>query len=373
MPSRSASKKIASIQLVTGSHPRHHQMVDDIEGDSPLHLRRVPQSLQAQAYRRNSRRVASWCSCSEACLCLMGVFALLGGGCQVIYGLMPELLPNGLRHRLDFIFGRSKSDGSTSFAPYQPPPHSPLPLPPLLSPPSPPRPPPVPPPLPPCPPPMPVVDQVNMRFQHGGPSSDPSMAGVIVHQFDGQEDAVKRWLPCPIDAWCSEFSDRFAASVINKRAAYLFNTDGGLIFRMSPGHLNRIYCSFQADGGSMTATCLPPGASDTCLPGCWKDQPNWCTQERPWQCAFRPEHLGTMMQMQEDTHSAVYNEIILSTEHFMRHLPSSLEAMFVTSPSDMQTRRAHRQFLDTYSLTAREIPLLLYTKNSKQGPFSELS
>ena len=225
---------------------------------------------------------------------------------------------------------------------------------------------------------MPVVEQVNARFRWGAPSNDPNEAGLIVHQFDGQEAHPKRWLPCPsTKTWCAKFRDRFAASLINAQLPYVFNDAGGLIFRMFPSSANRIFCSFGGDGGTMTNMCRPPGETATCLPGCWRDKPNWCTPTKTYQCAFKPGDLG-MMQHSHLTQRdpAHYNEVILSTEHYVRHLPRSLEAMFVQdlqSSDYHDTRRAHSLLLEEYGLTAQDIPLLLFNQHNLHTPFTEVS
>ena len=217
---------------------------------------------------------------------------------------------------------------------------------------------------------MPVVDQVNARFLAGTPSNDPNLAGVLVHQFDGQEAMPEQWLPCPeTTSWCSAFRDRFATSLINARAPYLFNNNGGLLFRMFPPSTNRIFCSYAGDGGTMTTACDPPGESESCLPGCWTSVggggPNWCTPSRPWQCAFRPEDLGAMLQLHMGGQGH-YNEVILSTADYVRHLPFSLEAMFVLDPGDEATRHAHALFLARYGLSASDVPLLFFDRAHKR-------
>ena len=218
-----------------------------------------------------------------------------------------------------------------------------------------------------------------MRFVQGTPDNDLSLAGVLVHQWDGQEDSHgtvdRRWLPCPTSvSWCAEFGDRFASSIINRRMNGLFNTQGGLIFRTSPAEVNEILCSWAADGGTMEKVCHPLGPSEDCMPGCWMETPNWCTPQRNWQCAFRPNDLQSMMRVFEaatNGNDNTYNEVIVDALYYVRHLPNSLEAMFVKSAGDQTTRRAHANFLAAYGLTADDVPLLLYTGN-RGGPFRRL-
>ena len=119
-----------------------------------------------------------------------------------------------------------------------PPPPLPPPLPPPPPGPHPPVPPsppppsaPSPPPLPPCPPaappnwppfPRPVVAGLNARFANGRPSNDLNLAGVIIHQFDGQEQDGAEWLPCAPPKWCAPFGDRWASSLIYSGHAGLY-------------------------------------------------------------------------------------------------------------------------------------------------------
>ena len=42
--------------------------------------------------------------------------------------------------------------------------------------------------------------------------------------------------------------------------------------------------------------------------------PNWCTLQRPWQCAWRPDELRNMMEQRESNNRVEtprYNEVIV--------------------------------------------------------------
>lgn len=350
----------------------HRRMADELEGDTTSISQPRHHSLAASMRVRLQRGVTQQWSAREICVALGGGTVLLFGATQLTYGLFPQLLPIALREALNSAFGRGQQD--------QPSPSQPLvePAPPLPSPPPPcyiPSPPPRPPPSPPSAPPMPIVDQLNMRFKAGKPSDDVSRAGVLVHQFDGQEDWAKRWMPCSsTETWCQHFHDRFATSIIAADYAHLFNQAGGLIFRMSPPSTNEIFCSFPADGGTMSNICSPPGPSETCVPGCWHGTPNWCTLEKTWQCAFRPDDFGAMLRAHTfGQGNKNYNEVILSTAHYVANLPHSLEAMFVTSRNDAETRQAHALFLTTYGYTASQFPLVLLNIRDTAAPFIDIS
>ena len=112
-----------------------------------------------------------------------------------------------------------------------------------------------------------MVDALNARFRDGVPNSDPNLAGVLLHQFDGQEDYDQGWRPChqhSTNRWCATYADRFASSIINRQAPYVFNDHGGMIFNTIPDDgvaLNRILCAYNADAGSMSVTCADGAAA----------------------------------------------------------------------------------------------------------------
>ena len=310
--------------------------------------------------RLASRRTSLWRR--HCCDCMLFLLAVIVMGLTVIqlfYTFAPGSVPPRLRGELDRIFGGRDDQSSAkalspspappaatngsgmitpnatiiappsppSLVPQPPPRPSPLPSPPppvvvISLPPSPPTPPARPPPPPPRPsppppispplppPPIPTIDLLNQRFLAGRPSNDPNEAGVLLHQFDGQEDWARGWRPCTAESenrWCGQFADRFASSMVNARQPYVFNGNGGMIFNMNPPHLNRILCSYSADAGSMSYMCNPQGVSEWCVPGCWHGTPNWCTVERPWQCSWPPEQLEQMMEIHERTSSTNSN------------------------------------------------------------------
>ncbi len=238
--------------------------------------------------------------------------------------------------------------------------------------------PPSPPPSPPSPPPEPVVDRINRRFREGRASNDLAAAGVLVHQFDGQEDPSRPWLPCTSD-WCLEFADRFASSIISKRAPHLFNGGaGGLIFTPALAH---IFCSYPADGGTMSLTCPRPDANPwrvPCLPGCWVRTPNWCSATMTWECSFPPDLLWAMLRTQEAGASKRkpsnrYNEVMVDTKAYVDRLPRSLEAIVASSRADGAARAAHARILREHGLSAAELPLLLLQLSNRTAPFTDIS
>ena len=234
-----------------------------------------------------------------------------------------------------------------------------------------------------------VVDALNARFRDGEPSNDLSAAGVLLHCFDGFEQPTKPWLPSALlglearsrraseeealsqDSEATHSSgaralsaansaDRMSASLVYARlhqradraAIPLFGgCNAGVVLRPEE---QQLLCSYAGDGATQNANCDPPGLSASCVPGCvhsagWCD-PNapvtdgwclcslgWCrgdpVRPQPW----APKDLAAMIRQHDengpiaagadDTKSG-YNELVLSSEHWVRRLPRSIEAFF---------------------------------------------
>ena len=91
---------------------------------------------------------------------------------------------------------------------------------------------------------------------HSG--GDLARAGVLLHTFDGLEDARRPWLPCPQEgdnSWCKRTADRVSASIVNHRVRGLHNAArGGLVLSSGVS----LYCAFPADGDSRLPCCGLP-------------------------------------------------------------------------------------------------------------------
>ena len=389
----------ANVAPLTSPTLHQHQR----QHSPPLYQQQqTPRSFKLRLRPKQQRSNIRFNSCEMSCRVFAPILCILAA-LMVVYVVHPALLPPSFSALLDAIFyeqpvaspwPRSQSHPPHPSSPAPPPPDSaalPPPPPPTPSPP-----PPAPcPAMPPPPLPRPVVDQLNDRFRLGAPSNDPDSAGVLVHQFDGQEDYTHGWNPCTsqsINDWCTKYSDRFASSLINKRVPFLFNTAGGMVFRMAAD--NQILCAMSGDGGTMSVVCDPPGVSNACVPGCWSCldesnqpipscQPTWCTESQPWQCGWKPSELQGMLMQQEANligsacvvDGKCYNEVIVDTETFEAHLPHSLEAFFFLSTSSMSdeahAREVHSSFLASYAglVTAHAVPLLKLTLSNDE-PFS---
>lgn len=192
-----------------------------------------------------------------------------------------------------------------------------------------------------------------------------------MHQFDGQEDNERPWLPCTA-SWCANFADRFSSLLFSKAVPHLYSeTAGGLIFR--PSQVN-IFCAWSADAGSMTLTCNPLGPSETCLPGCWRNAPNWCTRNTFWECCYPPQRLEQMLRTQLNGASADrYNEVIVDARRYSHRLPNSLEAIMTQTRNDQTIRTAHARFLTENGLTAADVPLVLLRRDDTEAPFVDIS
>ena len=322
------------------------------DGRSPT-MRTLTSPRSSVTVHMQSRRTAQSASRRRCCDLLLFTFGLTVvslTGVQLVYTYAPSSLPSWLEIELDRLFGGSSHamlPPATLVPPVLPPPPA-DPLLPGSPPPPPPDPSPPPPaPLPSSPPPRPVLEVLNEQFRNGHPDNDPNLAGVLLHQFDGQEDIVvgstAGWRPCTT-GWCADnhMTDRFASSIINRRLNSVFSHAGGLIFRTDTPNLNRILCSYNYDGGTMSITCDPPGPSDTCIPGCWNQGHNWCTQAHPFQCAWRPTELQSMLEgaLEGDLR---YNEGELTNSDLHGCSPdtASLSLLIYSCVTCVRSRRRH--------------------------------
>jgi len=167
---------------------------------------------------------------------------------------------------------------------------------------------------------------------------------VLVHQFDAidQDGTTKRgvhaeWAPCSRNEWCTRFSDRFSASVINRRVPYLYDAkQPGFI--LQPFAVDRAFlCGYKQDGGTMGKVCSPPGISEQCVPGCRLQRPTWSdglrrSRGQLWQLLEEQEEdmisglRNGVRSCGQDT--CYYNELVLSANVWVQHLPQIIEAIF---------------------------------------------
>ena len=284
--------------------------------------------------------------------------------------------------------------------PALPPPSQPPPSPTPLDPPSPPPPPGNPPPLPSLPPVPPVspapsppvtwedvAARLNRRWHGGHPSIRVAESGVAVRIIDRLGHHEQQWLPQRDDL---KHSDRWSASIINAHDPHtyegppndLINHPGTEGLVLDPLAVEAtLLCAYPSDGGSLGWECDPPGASETCIPGC---RMSWCPgKDRWWGCAYRgsshwvqqfgASQIGDMLWVHRQYDlPARYNELVIDVlELAERHYPYGIEAIFYQAAGgDDAKRRAQAvasAFAEAYSL--ENVPVLRYDPTSPENPF----
>ena len=225
------------------------------------------------------------------------------------------------------------------------------------------------------------------------PTSDPSQAGVFVHQlnvFNGRLEGG--WLPNPVRP---ELSDRFSATLIHAEAMHIYDPSlDGLILR--PAAMN-VLCSYPYDGGTLHRTCNPPGLSPRCTPGCGRfetinELPTWCARGNwqwcSWPGAFRPEALDDMMRAhtvflakdkpwndcghretgEVQDPDCYYNEVVCDASAWSTNMPHTVEAVFHLASQPPDVARAVR---DRYAeLHGQRVPVLRLDLANSHSPFS---
>jgi len=189
--------------------------------------------------------------------------------------------------------------------------------------------------------------------------------------------AYEPWLICPPTMWCSAYSDRLSASILNKRIVERGRSGlsffGGVGVVYDPAS-TQIWCSFVGDGGTMN----PDSAH-----GCGSDRA-WCDPEsadNDHQCPWRPQHLNHMLATFEQKPFG-YNEVLVATGNWTAKLPKLIEAiLWVDGPSEgrslgssvaeAQARGVHAAFLRHYP-NARPRLLKMDLSGNLDIPFVEV-
>jgi hypothetical protein len=371
-----------------------------------------------------SARLEGLCKCCAGMMILFGAMALVQGvfealdaGAEIAINLHDEralLPPSASPFRPSPVSPPPTNPPSTPppLPPAQPPP-SPVPCPPpsLPDPSMPPPDLPRPPYNPPSPlPPTPTVEVINGRFRAGRPSNDLDDIGVILHVFGRYKNRLKPWVPCHFQ--CDKLSaaastkGRMSATLINRlmrnktdrTGVPLFGFGGGIILRPSAMQL---LCEYTADGNTDGKNCEPPVITSRCTPGCfgsWNRAQPYCNPSDPspgkrkwyrcgrdgaWPVPWRREDLASWVEefqwnaqpfeAPHDTSKGEgYNELIIGSEFFERHLPDSIEAFFfVEGHRSARVEEAHPAFLREYGLSATYCPLLMLRLSAWNEPFVE--
>ncbi|KAF4661876.1 hypothetical protein FOL47_006508 [Perkinsus chesapeaki] len=229
-----------------------------------------------------------------------------------------------------------------------------------------------------------VVTLLNKRFNEGGPTSDLSKAGVLMHQWDGlgAEDYDQSWRPYTPEE-CSnssshancQYSDRISCLLINNdvrnpgdgRIPLYTYTRGGTV---EDPDFTEVTCAYSEDGGTMdrsNAGCGCHSGDDQCE--AWGDN-NSCALEGPVAdlsvCWWGPNDLQNMMENQK----GVYNEVVISSATYLKNLPESIQAFFFianNSLSETETRTQYGTFKASYPDS--DVPLLVINYDAKESPF----
>ena len=270
--------------------------------------------------------------------------------------------------------------------------------------------PPSPPLLPPVPPRPPLargIEAINKRFRDGRPSDRLEEVGVLMHQWDGQEDVFGKgdngnpWKMCIANCMCqgSFIFGRISTMIIyaglrdraDRRSVPLpFGDRGGIL--ISPS-LATVDCGYGIDGGTYRLNNpARPGCSDSfCDPHNYIDQNGnpWCGFNGAPAMAWGPNDLKALLEEHARSgprwsnsgfHSG-YNEFIVNSKAHNARLPDSVEAFFVPKGMSPVTGnlgygividvvKAHQRFLNEYGLTASEVPLVEFDPYNWNAPFS---
>lgn len=188
-----------------------------------------------------------------------------------------------------------------------------------------------------------MVAELNARYLHSRLGSTLHDAGVLLHTFDQLEDwnnHNRAYRPCH-SGWCNGQFDHESCTLVNLRLPHIYNNAGGIILSARVG----IECGFAADGGTQGRTMAQICGQQRCTPSRW------------WQCCFGPGEFSAMLEAQQHTNSAGYNEVIVSNAKWDALLPDSVEAIL----DGGRAREVHERFLLDFPSKVGVVPLVRYT------------
>ena len=219
------------------------------------------------------------------------------------------------------------------------------------------------------------VADLNARFDAGQPSNDLSAAGVLLHTFDaldeGRDDV---WNPCPNDAWCGPYNDRWSVSLVNRRSPHFFRgsgkepgnqPNGGFVINSAVIGMHAVSCAWAIDGGTLGALCDPKGMSPSCTPGC---RNGYGCLSLPYEgdyCWWPITQLRAMMEQQarlaplranNDTcneEDCLYNELIVDAAAWADKVPWLIAAVHFPKGSvrgEERARAVYRALLNAFPL-----------------------
>jgi len=216
------------------------------------------------------------------------------------------------------------------------------------------------------------VERINLRYQHSpyspwGARGELPDAGLLIHCFDGHEEDDAPWLPRSVDQGGGP-STLVSASLIfaeqcrnDPRAGgypgyHLFGhscANGGIVFRP---RVANVLCGNPGDaGGYCHRFCPPTEGGGACGYATGQDRRSWAPAD---------VHVYLQRETLERNRGAKrnnrYNEFVLDGQQWAAQLPGIIDA-FLAPNMEGTTHDAHRKFLERYSLTAEDVPSLVFT------------
>ena len=195
---------------------------------------------------------------------------------------------------------------------------------------------------------------LNARFRLGGPeaaSDDIDTVGVLISQFDELSNPARPWLFVDSTQY-AQYSDRRSAFLIfgsmpkaqggwtTAGEIPLFGYVGGFVLRPEAfAERGGVLCGYPYDPHTFNYKCIPPGLSETCVPGCCcggsKGAPAWVKgfigATAYFQDAYKPGDLRSMLAdyvNRAPGNARGYNEVIVNEARWHGQLPHSFDAMF---------------------------------------------
>ena len=148
-----------------------------------------------------------------------------------------------------------------------------------------------------------------------------------------------------------------------------------------------VLCGYPYDPHTFNYVCIPPGLSESCVPGCCcggsKGAPAWVKgfigEHAYFQDAYKPDNLRSMLTDyvgRSKGNGRDYNEVIISQARWQERLPFSFEAFFYPDTTscarraecETKTREAHAAFMREYPMSG--VPLLKLNPTAWEAPFA---
>ena len=184
-----------------------------------------------------------------------------------------------------------------------------------------------------------VAHAIAARYERGGPSGSLSESGVLIHMLDGYEDPDKPWEICHEVCGRSEV-DSISGSLVSRAAPRIFQgSKGGAGLVLAPD--TEILCAYPSDAGT-------GGQPNGGCPAGWSAQ----------------LQLKAVLEAQYSQSYVTYNEVVVGSMFYEAALPHLVEAfLFVGDWHYGAASAAHSSFLQTFGLSAAQVPLLRYEED----------